>query len=80
MRSAKRLPSETFHLKLNDTHTVYMTLGYCPTSGSLSEVAFQSKKKSDQPSSLDSLLHELGIYLSRAIQNRDPLTGEEESK
>jgi len=77
MKAANRLPAETFSVQLNGNHRVYISLAYSPENGSLREVAFQCKKKSDDDSSLDSLLHELGIYLSRAIQDRDPETGNE---
>lgn len=77
MKAARRLPAETFKVTLSGGHRVYMSLGYSPESGELREVAFVGKKKSDENGALDNLLHELGVYLSRAIQDRDPETGDE---
>ena len=73
----RRLMSETFDLSLqigDGAHSCAVSLCYSP-SGRLTEIAFVSRGKIGQ--GLDDMLRELGIQLSRAIQGRDPMTGEE---
>jgi hypothetical protein len=77
MKASRRLPTETFTVSLNGSHRVYVTLGYEPKTGSIREIALQGRKKSDEGSSLDAILHDLGVALSRIIQERDPDTGKD---
>lgn len=70
----RRLKSENFSLAiLNGGHKLDVTLAYAP-DGSLHELAFVTRGTIG--GGLDQMLVELGIKLSRAIQGRDPETGE----
>jgi len=75
MRAANRIPNETFPVMLGDGHKINCTLAYEPTNGELREVTFSGREKTTDNGSVDMLLRELGIKLSRAIQGRDPETG-----
>ena len=70
-----RLRSVTVGLEIpiaDGSHKFAASLAY-DKSGILREVVFVGRGKSGQ--GLDSMLMELGIQLSRAIQGRDPATG-----
>lgn len=76
MTPRRRLRGETvpFRLELeNGVHDLAVSLMYDETL-SLHEVVFVTRGKIGQ--GLDHLLTDLGIKLSRAIQGRDPNTGE----
>jgi len=75
MRAANRIPNETFPIILDGGHKVNCTLAYNPNNCELREVTFTGREKSTDDGSVDMLLRELGIKLSRAIQGRDPETG-----
>lgn len=72
----RRLGCYTFDLALpvgQGVHALKVSLAYDELTGELRELAFVSRGKSG--TGLDHLLTELGIRLSRAIQQRDPETG-----
>ena len=81
----QRLESETVPLTIevpstNDkgeafiaTHDLAVSLAYGP-NGRLREIVFVSRGRIGH--GLDPLFHDLGIKLSRAIQGRNPDTGE----
>jgi len=82
-KPGNRLPSETVSITLGATdesagHQVAISLAYERALDGrldvLREVVFVSRGKSGN--GLDSMLAELGIKLSRAIQRRHPETGE----
>ena len=69
--------SETYDIQLqigDGEHKLAVSLCRSP-SGELTEIAFVGRGKIGQ--GLDDMLRELGIQLSRAIQGRNPMTGEE---
>ena len=74
----RRLPGETLHLTLDlDTgkHELDVSLIYDPAqSYRLRELVFVSRGKIGQ--GMDLLLHDLGIKISRALQGRNPDTGD----
>lgn len=73
-RNIGRLASTTWDLSLPSMADKYqLTLGFRP-DGTLHEVAFVSRGKIG--SGMDQLLVDLGIQISRAIQGRNPSTGE----
>lgn len=82
MTAPRRLPSETFRVRLPVTahdgtvrhHEIDVSLAYHPISGRLREIVFVSRGKIG--SGLDILFSDLGVALSRGIQGRDPETGE----
>src|SRR6185437_10614682 len=77
MKPSRRLPAETLHLTLDmesGTHELDVSLAYDEVSYRLREIAFVSRGKIGQ--GLDLLLQDLSIKLSRAIQGRNPDTGE----
>lgn len=75
----QRLPCETVDLTIGKTetnkegHKLKLSLAYDPDTKLLREVVFVGRGKSGH--GLDSLLHDLGIAVSRAIQGRHPDTG-----
>lgn len=74
---ARRLRSETFDLTIRlgeGEHRLAVSLCYAQDSYRLTEIAFVGRGKIGH--GLDDMLRELGIQLSRAIQGRDPDTGE----
>lgn len=76
MKPARRLQSDTLDLRLplgEGHHELTVSLVY-DDAGVLSEIAFVRRGKSG--GQIDQMLVELGVMLSRAIQNRDPHTGE----
>jgi hypothetical protein len=82
-KPGNRLPSETVSVQLGATdecagHELAISLAYERILDGklhvLREVVFVSRGKIGN--GLDAMLHELGIKLSRAIQSRDPETGE----
>ena len=75
---ANRLRSQTVSLTLmkddaGRAHTLDVSLAYDSKTGRLREIVFVGRGKIGH--GLDLMLHELGIKLSRAIQDRDPDTG-----
>jgi hypothetical protein len=75
-KAARRLQSETVSLTLdleNGQHRVDFSMAY-DGRGTLREIVFVGRGKIGQ--GLDMLLHEISIKASRAIQRRDPDTGE----
>lgn len=77
---ARRLRGETVSLTLEvpagtdvARHKLDLCMAYAP-DGTLHEIAFGGRGKIGH--GLDHLLTDLGIKLSRAIQGRDPDTGE----
>ena len=73
----RRLNSETIDARLpigDSFHDVKITLAFDGDTDRLREIAFVGRGKSGH--GLDDMLTELGIVLSRAIQNRDPHTGD----
>ncbi len=82
MKPARRLYSETIGVTLGGGHRLKVSLAYevprrrdgTPPQR-LREVVFVGRGKIGH--GLDSMLHELGIKLSRILQFRDPETGEE---
>ena len=75
MRSKNRLNAETVDLHI-DGYSISVSLAYGPATGELRELVF-TKRPGKQGSHLDLMFHELGVQLSRAIQGRDPATGDE---
>lgn len=76
MSRTNRLYPETVSIPLHidgGCHDLAVCLAYDAT-GAVREVNFVSRGKIGHW--IDSLLSELGIALSRAIQGRDPVTGE----
>lgn len=76
--SIRRLYSETVRLNLKigeGQHTLDVSLAYDRPGGTLREVNFVGRGKIGH--GLDLMLHDLGIQLSRAIQHRNPDTGEQ---
>ena len=71
-RPASRLPAENFETVI-DGHSIGFTISRDPKSGHVVEVAFRHPKIGH---GLDLMLQDLGIALSRAMQGRDPATGE----
>lgn len=79
-KADRRLPCETcsFTIGSSETsigHRITVNIAYESLSGPVTEIAFVERGKSGH--GLDQLLAELGIKLSRALQGRDPDTGEE---
>jgi hypothetical protein len=75
MTVGRRLYSETVSIELvvaDGTHKLDVSLAY--ENGWLREIVFVGRGKIGH--GLDALLHDLGIKLSRAIQGRNPETGE----
>lgn len=66
-----RIPAENVTANING-HTVDIALAY--VDGRLHEIAFVGRGKPGE--GLDHILSDLSIALSRAIQGRDPNTGE----
>ncbi len=84
MKTARRLPSQNFKLRhevvdfngqVSGHHVIHMTVAYCPESGHPVEVSFVGRGKVG--GGMDALLQDLGIWTSRALQGRDPVTGQE---
>jgi len=75
VRVANRIPNETFPIVLGGGHKIIVTFAYAPSNGEIREITFAGREKSTDDGSVDMLLRELGIKLSRAIQGRDPETG-----
>lgn len=82
MRSkTRRLPGETVSMTLDVAaangevahHKLEMTMAYA--DGILHEISFGGRGKIGQ--GMDHLLTDLGIKISRALQGRDPDTGDE---
>lgn len=76
MKPERRLPCENVSLVLqleNGKHELDLSLAY-GEDGVLRELCFVGRGKIGH--GLDLLLHDLGIKVSRAIQGRDPQTGE----
>ena len=74
--SARRLRSETVAIQLeleSGVHNLDISLAY-DENDRLRELVFVGRGKIGH--GLDLLLHDLGIKLSRAIQGRNPDTGE----
>ena len=74
----RRLRSETVAMILEHAgaqHPLDVSLAY-DADGALREIVFVGRGKIGQ--GLDLLLHDLGIKLSRAIQGRNPDTGQGE--
>lgn len=72
----RRLHGHTYDVRLpvgNGFHDLKLTVAY-DKNGFVHEVAFVGRGKIGH--GLDQLLLELGIATSRAIQRRDPQTGE----
>lgn len=77
MRAPRRLPSQTFNMLLqtgNGVHNLDISIAYHPETGCPQEVVFVTRGKIGQ--AMDHLLSDIGIGVSRALQNRDPNTGE----
>lgn len=77
MKPARRLPAETLHLTLEletGKHDLDVSLAYDPKTMVLREIAFVARGKIGQ--GMDLLFQDLSIKLSRAIQGRNPDTGE----
>jgi hypothetical protein len=86
MITEPRLPAENVSMTLEVPtangdepahHHLDVSLAYLP-NGMLYEIAFTGRGKAGH--GLDPLLSDLGIKLSRAIQGRDPDTGDERRK
>jgi len=76
MNPHRRLPSETVAPVLDlktGSHALDVSLCRDAETGELREIVFVGRGKIGQ--GLDTMLHDLGIKLSRAIQGRDPDTG-----
>lgn len=58
-------------------HRVHITLGRDPATGQVREIFFVGRGKSGH--GLDQIFVELGVKLSRILQDRDPETGDERS-
>jgi hypothetical protein len=72
----RRLPSETVSIVLElpgGAHRLDVSLCRDARTGELREIVFVGRGKIG--SGLDLMLHDLGVKLSRAIQNRHPDTG-----
>ena len=70
----QRLASETYSIVLADGgHHLDLTIAR-DDDGSVHEVAFVTRGKAGH--GLDQMLVDLGVQISRAIQRRDPQTGE----
>ena len=72
----RRLRSETVDIEIqidDGSHKFEVSLAYDDV-GILREIAFVGRGKCG--GGLDHILRELGIQLSRAIQGRNPMTGE----
>lgn len=83
-KADRRLRSETVSMTLEvpteagsepARHMLDVSLAFDGDTNSLREVVFVTRGKIG--SGMDMLLHDLGIKLSRAIQRRDPDTGQE---
>ena len=74
MKPSNRLRSVTTEITIGGGHTLAVSLAYDNETDLLREVVFVGRGKIGQ--GLDMMLHDLGIKLSRAIQGRDPETGE----
>ena len=68
-----RLPSETVEITLGERHKLLLSIART-LDGAVYETVFVGRGKIGE--GLDDLFHELGIKLSRAIQGRNPETGE----
>lgn len=69
-----RLPAETVNLNI-DGWRLAVSLARDPDNGEVFEVVFVVRH-GKEGTELDRKFHELGIQLSRAIQGRDPETGD----
>jgi hypothetical protein len=77
LKPARRLPAETLHLTLEletGRHDLDVSLAYDDEHYRLREIAFVGRGKIGQ--GMDLLLQDLSIKLSRAIQGRNPDTGD----
>lgn len=80
-RPKARLKAESVSFVIGDGqqhrgHAITANLGYDPDTGQLVEIAFCEAGKIGH--GVQILLSELGIKLSRALQQRNPETGEED--
>ena len=75
MRARNRLPADTVDLDI-DGYSIAVSLAYGPDTGELREMVFV-KRPGKEGSHLDRMFQELGVQLSRAIQGRNPATGDE---
>ncbi len=75
MRARNRLPAETIDLYL-DGYNVAVSLAYGPETGKPRELVFVKRPGKDG-SRLADLFHDMGIQLSRIIQRRCPVTGDD---
>ena len=71
--NARRLPCENYDISLHG-HEITLSVVRNMESDQVHEVVFVGRGKIGQ--GIDLLLFDLGIALSRAIQRRDPQTGE----
>ena len=74
MKAQNRLPAETVNLNIGGWMLAVSIAR--SVDGEVRELVFV-ERAGKVGSELDEKFHELGIQLSRAIQGRDPLTGEE---
>ena len=74
MKTCARLGADNVSFTIGGDHQVTVNLGYGP-DGRVVEIAFCEAGKVGH--GLHLLLAELGLKTSRAIQGRDPETGEE---
>ena len=75
MKAKNRLPAETMNMDI-DGFKVAVSLAYSPNTGRLREVVFV-QRPGKEGTDLNNIFRELSIQLSRAIQGRDPVTGNE---
>ncbi|MFQ5535617.1 MAG: hypothetical protein ACE5EM_12440 [Sphingomonadales bacterium] len=75
IRTPRRLPAETFALVIEPGLAIDVSLARIGETGALHEIVFVGRGKIG--GGLDLMLHDLGVQLSRAIQGRDPVSGDE---
>jgi|TARA_R110002074_G_scaffold159960_3_gene317312 hypothetical protein len=75
MKAQNRLPAETVNLDIGGWKLA-VSIARSTINNEVREIVFV-ERAGKAGSELDEKFHELGVQLSRAIQGRDPLTGEE---
>lgn len=75
MKTDNRLPAETTTLAI-EGYRIAVSLAYVPGTKQVWELVFVQRPGKDG-TELNGMFRDLGIQLSRVIQGRDPVTGEE---
>lgn len=78
MKPATRLPADTYDLTLGESYPVRVSIARDPVSGNAVEIVLKPTGSAGKSGgSLDLIFFDLGISLSRLLQHRDPVSGDE---